>query len=494
MENTHSQELGYDKSSGDAILSYPKQHEMHILNAGLALFALSVAKALSSPPCSQICAPLCLDSSVVCLTACTRTCNGIPHSTDESGVYFSSRIAFELPGDEIITSADSAFLPINDDFYMTTLNGKLYRYTMSTSLTAPLQLLMLYRIPIGRLDQTNGKGLYSVAVDQRYLENSKLYLAYSSKVEPTEDRRRYIPGSKDDPNLLSTLTLDHYTSVQEIVINGLSAEPGPIIKKVEQYTGDAIGNWLGSMHPNPTIRKSTNRLVLATGGNAREDGLIAMFNAHLSSMVMMSENGENVVRTEVWSSAIRRPTDCSITYTRAGIVRCLLETEDHAGHANGTVLYALKQGTNYGSEAFRKHCELNNLGCKQRIEDVMNRDGLLAFPSTDCPVRTMHVYTGSRTRMPSFFGKVLAVRESCFRPEKKSFSEVELLYIDYNAGYGRTRSTPLKLYLQHRFLINTTIIGADNQNGLILAGYSLTSGTVIAQELIPKKAGEFLNL
>lgn len=466
---------------------------MQVLKALLALGAVITSSlALEQTPCSEICRPVCNSQPSVCFDVCKKTCNGVPNSIDTNDIYFDTRMAFELPGEEIITGGDSSVIPLNDDYYFTTLNGKLYRYTVSSSQTAPLQLIMLYRVPYSRLDQSNGKGLYSVAVDQSYYKNNKLYLLYSSRPESSEDRRRFLPGSKTDPNLLSTATLDHYTTIQEITMNGLHAEPGPILKRVEQYTQDAVGNWLGSIHPNPTVRGNTNRLLMATGGNPKEDGLIAMFNSHLSSLTLMSENNKGEVRTEVWSSAVRRPLYCAATIMRTDIVRCIVETEDKDGVVNGTMLYSFKQGSNYGSEAFKRHCSANNLACKQRIEDVMNSDGLIAFPSTECAVRSLTVYSGSRDRMPSFFGKALAVRESCYRPDTKQISEAQLLYIDYNSGYGRWRATPLKIYLQHRFLTNVTILGADRQNTLMIAGYSLTSGTVVVQELLPKKASDFL--
>lgn len=441
--------------------------------------------------CDQLCIPLC-QGNTDCGLTCKRTCNGVPSSRSTKDAYFSTRIAFELPANEIITSGDAPSMPPNHDFYFTTLNGKLYHYVVSDSPTSAMKLTMLFQVSPSRLDVRNGKGLFSVAIDRRFQYNNKLFLCYAMLPDSKEERRRFIPGSREDPNLLAPLDLDHYTTVQEVYMNGARAEPGAYLKKIEQYTPDAVGNWMGSLHPDPSAHGKENRLILATGGNPRQDGLLAIYGPHLSSMTVLTPQLNGGSTEEIWSSAIRRPVDCSTTYLQAGSVRCLLETEDKSGQANGTVLYSLKRGTNYGTPEFRRHCEQNSLGCKQRINDWFNRDGLLAFPSSDCPVRSMHIFTGSRTRMPSFYGKTLALRESCYRPANKEISEIELLYIDYNAGYGRWKATPLKLALEHRFLVNATLLGADNQNTLMIAGLSLTSGTVVVQELIPVKAGEFI--
>lgn len=429
------------------------------------------------------------------MVACNRACSGIPHSRNSKDIYFTTRIAFELPGEEIITGGDAPPNPPNNDLYFTTLNGKLYHYVTSESNgTAAMRLTQLYRVSPTRLDQANGKGLFSVAVDRNYQYNNKLYLGYAMKPSNSEERRRFIPGSKEDPNLLSSMTLDHYTAVQEITLNGPRAEPGEILRQIEQYTPDNVGNWLGALHPDPILHGPENRLLVATGGNARQDGLLAVYGQHLSTMMVLVPKESGKHRDELWASAIRRPVDCSSSATMSRGVRCLLETEDKNGNANGTVLYELKRGTNYGSPEFRRHCAQNSLGCKQRINDLMNRDGLIRFSADECAVRSLHVFTGSRTRMPNFFGKTLGVRESCYRPEEQEFSEVELLYMDYNSAYGRWRATPLKLYLEHRYMINVTLLGADQQNTLLIAGYSLTSGTVVAQELLPEKAGQFIEL
>jgi hypothetical protein len=462
----------------------------------LTVWTLVEVSRAQRPTCNSICSPLCFGvKAESCKAACLRICSGIPHSTDSKDVYFTTRLAFELPAEEIITSGDAPPNPPNDDFYFTTLNGKLYHYVTSESNgTAAMQLTQLYRIGTSKLDQSNGKGLFSVAVDRDYLRNRKMYLAYAMKLTPTEERRRYIPGSQKDPNLLSMMMLDHYTTIQEITLNGPRVEPGPVLRQLEQYTSDNVGNWMGALHADPALHGPENRLIIATGGNAREDGLLAAYGQHLSTLKVLvpKENGNH--RDELWASAIRRPVECSATATRARGIRCLLETEDIKGNANGTVLYELKRGTNYGSEAFRQHCEKNSLGCTQRINDLSSRDGLIRFSSDECPVRSLHVYTGSRTRMPNFYGKTLGVRESCYNGKDNEFTEVELLYMAYNSAYGRWRATPLKIYLEHRYMINVSLLGADNQNTLMIGGYSLTSGTVVVQEMIPMKAGQFIDI
>lgn len=470
----------------------------------LGIRALSTSTLERSTDCDSLCfggpGALCagdLQNDEKCRDACRRACEGVPHSYSRDDIYFSTRIAFELPPGEIITGGDAPVAPLNHDYYFTTRNGKLYHYVTSDSPTNGLRLTELLQLNKRQLNTRNGKGLYSVAVDRKYAQNNRLYLAYatnqslaySSVVEP---KIYYIPDPANS-DLFSTLTVNHYTVVQEVTLNGPQAQLGPIIREIEQFSPDSVGHWMGALHEDMALHGPANRLLVAVGGNPGQDGLLAVYASHLSSMtVMVPKPGGIGTSEEPWSSAIRRPVDCSASGLSADVVHCLLESEDLQGSPNGTILYALKRGVNYGSADFRRHCSQNKLACKQRINDLMNRDGLIRFPHDECAVRSVHVYTGPRSHMPSLHNQVLVTRDSCYSARTGSIREAELLYVDYNSAYGVYSATPLKLYLEHRFLTNVKLLGADGQATLLLSGVSLSTGKTVVQELIPEKAGQFL--
>lgn len=411
------------------------------------------------------------------MAACTGACSEASQTPKRRNAEFKITKVFELPVGERITGGDAPSYPPNADYYLTTLSGKVYCYTRGRQ--APLELL--YQVP--NMDTIENKGLYSIAIDRDYAVNNKLYLSYASPLGPNDKREHQIQNPRD-PNLYTPIIVDHLTIVQEFRRPVHQLEPSQVLKKLEQFSNESVGNWIGAMAPMFGTYGTGNRLLFATGGNPMEDRLAAMFGSHLSSLRFIIPDRPDLGE-EMWSSAIQNPIACSSPNIKISAVRCLVEMHDSHGRYNGTGLYNLKQGYNYGSKDFVDFCDIG-LPCRQQFETALNRDAMYIFPldSDNCPVRWVHVYSG--WELKGYYGRTLLVRDSCYSRRLKAMTEVQILYVDYNSGLGQPRTlTPLVLEMDHKYLVDAKLLGADSHNTLLLTGVSLKTGTTVVQQIKP---------
>lgn len=436
----------------------------------LLLLGLLVATALGLS-CERICAPLC--TSLPCMQACSAACSEVPYTPRRRNAEFKITKLFELPPGEKITGGDAPSYPPNADYYFTTLSGKVYLYVSESR--QPLQLL--YQVPA--LDVSEGKGLYSIAVDRDYGRNNKLYLFYARPLG-SGDKTEHLIQNQNNPNLYTRLGVDHLSVVEEFIRPVHELIPTQILKKLEQYDNRSAGNWLGAFAPEFGSSGYGNRLMFATGGNPLEDRLLAMFGSHLSSLRYIIPDRKDVPE-RVWASSIQTPLVCSTPNTRVGIARCIVEMHGTDGYVNGTGLYRFKEGGNYGSKDFIEFCGIG-LPCQPRYESILNREAILTFPNTSCPVRWVHVYSGWELR--KYYGRVLLTQDSCYDARTRQFTEAQILYVDYNAGRVDSWSTtPLSLELDFRYLVDTKLLGADSHNTLMLSGISLKTGNTVVQRV-----------
>ena len=427
-------------------------------------FALGLA-------CREICRPIC--ATTACLDACVGACSEPQNTPKRRNAEFKIEKLFELPAGERITGGDAPSYPSNLDYYFTTLCGKVYYYVEGSR----DQPRVIYQVP--DLGTANEKGLYSIAMDRDYGRNNKLYLSYAKPLG-TDDPRSHLVQNQNNPNLYTPIIVDHLTVIQEFFRPVDALVPSQILKKLEQYSNESVGNWLGAFAPEFGSFGTGNRLLYATGGNPNEDRLLAMFGSHLSTVRYIVPDNKEVPERQ-WSSAIQNPIVCSTPNTRISSIRCMVEMHDAQGNVNGTGLYVLKEGTNYGSDDFLEFCGIG-LPCKQKYEKALNRRAVLTFPKTQCPVRWVHVYSGWTMRR--YYGRVLLVQDSCYNAKTKTFTEAQILYADYNAGLKEPwTTTSLVLEMDNKYLVDAKLLGADSHNTLLLSGISLKTGNTVVQSV-----------
>lgn len=460
-----------------------------MMSAHLLVFAALLSHAWAEDYCQQNCNFLCQqhkesELNAICNGACTKACYGAQKSSPYGEPYFRARTLFTLPVGEWITGGDSPVKPANADFYFTTLTGKLYHYVTTTD-----ALDVIYSVDATKLASENGKGLYGVTLDRDYNLNQKLYLHYSVWPESGEQTDYYITEDAAAPDVVKVLKIDHFNVIQELEHTTYN-EPvaGPVLRRIPQFSKSRSGGWIQAFVPEG-FAASGNRVLFALGGNAGEDFLLARHAPYLST-IHATVPSQPELKDKIWASGLRDPISCTATSARISEVYCLLQTITDTGRINGTAVFRLKPGNNYGSEAFHAAC--TGLVCEQQYNRALMKSALLLFPDTGCSVRSIFTYTGSK--MPRFRSKIFLVQDSCFQPESMKFSEVQILYLSYSGKTDQYTATPLYSMLEQRYLIDVKLLGGDNQNTVFLSGVSIKTGETVVQEIIPDKAGKIIDL
>ena len=403
----------------------------------LLLLSLTLLSIRAQQYCTNNCLQLCQTEKDTeyenkCKEQCHKACSGKQQSRPVNDPYFRTEFLFELPTNERITGGDSPWKPANADYYFTTLSGKLYHYVTTTG-----ALDVIYTVDPMVLSVSANKGLYGVTIDRDYNVNQKMYLHYSSVILPGEQKDYFI---QDDPmaDLGYVMSVDHFNVIEQLshsVYNSPVAVN--VLKRIPQFGVKRSGGWIQSFIPRGLF-SSGNRLLFAIGGNSKEELLLARHAPFLSTIHSLVPDRPDLAE-ELWASGIRNPISCTATSFKITDIYCLLETLSNNNTVNGTALYRLKLGINYGSENYQKSCE--GLACEQQRNTRYTKDALMTFPDKECPVKSIFTYTGRD--MPGYKNKIFVTRDSCFDRETKTFTEAQILYVAYNSITADYRATPM---------------------------------------------------
>jgi Glucose / Sorbosone dehydrogenase len=452
----------------------------------LSSFALLYIRAQQY--CSNNCLQLCqfekdTEYESKCKEQCHKACGGKQHSPPQKDPYFRTEFLFELPINERITGGDGPCKPSNADYYFTTLSGKLYHYVSTTG-----KLDVIYTVDPQKLSTGLNKGLYGVTIDRDYNKNRHMYLHYSVVLQAGE-QKDYIIQEDPTNDLVDILSVNHFNVIEQLIHDTYNAPTQvAVLKRIPQFTAKRSGGWIQSFVP-AGLFSSGARLLFAIGGNSKEDILLARHAPFLSTIHSIVPSRPDI-KDEMWASGIRNPISCSATSFKIGDVYCLLETVSPKGTVNGTALYRLKSGINYGSENFQKSC--TGLACEQQRNSFYTKDALINFPNTSCAVSSIFTYTGHD--MPRYKNTLLVTRDSCFDRETRTFTEVQIMYVAYNSINGEYKATPMSTSFQQRYLIDVKLLGADWKDAVMISGVSIVTGKTVVQELIPDRAGKTIDI
>jgi len=348
-----------------------------------------------------------------------------------------------------ILGSDSPTTPPNHNNYFVTRDGKVYRYDSDT-----MEINVIHIINPLVLDTRNNKGLYDIAFHLDFAKEKefgyrKLYLHYAVVSDSEE--------------------FDHYNVIAEYRMDGLNLVKLRDVKKIPQTTEKRSGGWV-SMHLKEFTgftSSGDNWLYFATGGNVDEsvDAIERVpFLSTVWGIIPDRENagGEPVNRR--WASGIKNPISCDASWLTAGWFYCLLED------ATGNVVFQrVQRGFNYGSQDYVNKCRGRK--CESERNSKPERTLPLAtFPNTDCPVRSLHFYTGKESR--DYKLDKFLVRSACYLEESDSFKPFEIMH--FADSFGEPVVMPMQA--PDNLLVNTTLIGADMHNDFFVAGYSPRDG------------------
>jgi hypothetical protein len=457
---------------------------MRSLLTGLVLAFFVQAQQYCTNNCQQLCVThIDTEYEAKCREQCHKACSGKQQSLNQRDPYFRTEFVFELPVNERLTGGDAPCKPGNADFYFTTLSGKLYHYVTTTG-----ALDVIYTVNPSKLATSGTKGLYGVTIDRDYNKNRKMYLHYSTIVE-TEEQKDYFIQEDPTNDLVSVLTVDHFNVIEQLVHDTYNMpQPEKILKRIPQFSSKRSGGWIQSFVP-AGLFSGGNRVLFAIGGNSKEDLLLARHAPFLSTIHSIIPDRPDL-KDEMWASGIGNPISCTATSFKISDVYCLLETRTTYGTVNGTALYRLKSGVNYGSENYQKSCM--GLECEQQRNTIYTKSALINFPNSSCPVTSVFTYTGHN--MPRYKAKVFVTRDSCFDRETKSFTEVQIMYVAYNSMSGEYKATPMSTVFQQRYLVDVKLLGADWQDVFLLSGQSIVTGKTVVQDVIPDRAARTIDI
>jgi hypothetical protein len=152
-------------------------------------------------------------------------------------------------------------------------------------------------------------------------------------------------------------------------------EARAVLRRVPQFAKGRSGGWIQSF-PAQGLLSTGNRLLYAIGGNVEENFLLARHASYLSA-IHAAVPSQPAKPDTVWSSGLRNPIACTATSTRISDIYCLLETITSTGRRNGTALFLLKPGNNYGSTAFQSACV--GVACEQKYNAAYQKSALMLF-------------------------------------------------------------------------------------------------------------------
>ena len=448
----------------------------------------------AAQPCFRNCQAIC--PSAACQSACQQTCSKAV-SRFYGKPYFRASPAFSLPAGTQITGSDAPMKPANSNIYFTTLGGTVYRYDWSVGGAAGLNAVFVLNNRL--LAGGEGKGLYDIAFNIDYNLNGLAYLQYA---EPAgaDAEIVFIPDEKH-PDLLSRLVPDHYNVIVQIESLGdmnwqLSARPP--LRRLVQYSSARSGGWLkAGMREFYRSLDNTTRLNYAVGGNPEELALLVRHAPHLSivgsfipELTGSRNDVENVDDDKLWAAGIRNPIACaSSPLYKVDYIYCMVEETFGNQKQVQRSIFKLKRGVNYGSHKYAYFCQ--DKLCAGYRTPMLSAGPLLSWAAQDeCPMHSMRLYTGSKLNR-NFAGQLFVVCDAYYNVKTSQFVPTALLLFNYDTINGIWRLSDIPTaFDDDDLLVNTTLLGGDLQDRMLIAGYSLRRSEMVAYHLDPEKAGD----
>jgi hypothetical protein len=387
--------------------------------------------------CKQFC-----HENALCSTACGQ------NTTVPTQLYFTLAHAYTFDEATTITGSDNPATPVNRRMvYFTTLDGRIYRYSAMSNV-----MRLMHTIPATQLSRDNGRGLYDIAFHRDFQRTRLAYLHYSAHSE--------------DAN--------HDNVIAEYSVTGTGFFFEREVARFPQYTAARSGGWM-KMGLKDSFFAGTAWLYVALGGNTDES-----VRAHESASTIFAlpdpDSHAGNSKPSAWASGIREPIDCDATIFKYDRVYCLIRER------NGTVaLQVLRKGYNYGSENYVKQCVGKH--CQQKGPRIASTEPILKFAATACPVSSVQLYTGHRMR--DFKDDIFLSQDACYDDVQRRFNSTRVLRVYRDHYELRHDSIAMPTDFANHQLINTTFVGADKQDDLLLFGYSLTSKQYMLFQLQP---------
>jgi hypothetical protein len=387
----------------------------------LLLLLLSIAMAETS------CLRFCETEEIGCAAACNALLSN-PNNTAAEPFLRLQRIA-QLADSEQLTGAD---VRAGGELFITSRRGALYSLWVSTG-----RLSTVFRLP------PTVHELYGVAFNTTP-GSYRFYLYYSTDV---------LPAESTDP------LRNHDSVVVEYALQSRFPQYVRELRRLPQYSARSQG-WIYASRDS-----FSQWLYFSAGGNLEELRSRAANSPELSTVYGLSPNG----RGRIWASGIANPLSCTMSSLHMRSIYCLVE--DAAGRRH---LYALQPNYNYGSDEFLAACQ--GLECEQLTPALRGRSPLLSFPRSDCPVESIHHYSGSA--LAPYRSQLFLSRAACYRRDNGLFQPAQVLrlYRDHSAAQYKTVVMPLDVNLP---LVNTVLLGADGFGPLLLSGHTLRAPSAV---------------